>query len=501
MGSAYNASLLLDRNLDAGRGDKVAVHWAGGSVTYRQLHGLACAAGLRFRDLGIRREERVLLTMDDSPAMIASFWGAIRIGAVPVPVNPLLQRSDDYDHYFADSLARVAVLDAMTTEKVGAAAGRAKERVQVLDAAEILALPAAETTPADTDRDDVAFWLYSSGSTGLPKGVVHLQHDIEYTCETYARQVLRINEADTTFSTTKMFHAYGLGNSLSFPCWAGATSVLLSGRPTPPAVLETIERHRPTLFFSAPTLYNAILNQEGTKDRDLSSIRLCIAAAEALPAEVWRRWKEAFGLTIIDGIGSTELLHIYCSNLPDDVRPGSSGKPVPGYEVKVLDIDGNPALDGEAGDMYVKGDSALAFYWRQHEKTKSSLLGEWFLSGDRYRRDADGFYWYEGRSDDMIKVSGLWVSPIEIEGVLLEHPGVAESAVVGVEVDGFMKIKAFVIAKGDTSPGLAAELQEHCKSRLQRYQFPHLIEFVPELPKTITGKIQRYKLRERTPVA
>jgi benzoate-CoA ligase family protein len=501
MSETYNASTLLDRNLEAGRGDKTAVLWAGGSVTYRELHGLACAAGRRFEELGVRREERILLPLDDSPAMMAGFWGAIRIGAVPVPVNPLLQRSEDYDHYFADSLARVVVVDAMTAEKVGGAVARAAQAVEVLQAAEILALPPALTSPADTSRDDVAFWLYSSGSTGLPKGVVHLQHDIEYTCETYARQVLGITEADTTFSTTKMFHAYGLGNSLSFPCWAGAATVLLSGRPTPPAVLEMIEKNRPTLFFSAPTLYNAILNLEGAPERDLSSIRQCVAAAEALPAEVWRRWKEAYGLTILDGIGSTELLHIYCSNRPDDVKPGSSGKPVPGYEVKVLDLDGSPVADGEAGDMYVKGDSALAFYWRQHERTKRSLLGEWFFSGDRYRRDAEGFYWYEGRSDDMIKVSGLWVSPIEIEGVLLEHPAVGESAVVGVEADGFMKIKAFVIARVEGSPELAAELQEHCKSRLQRYQFPHFIEFVPELPKTLTGKIQRYKLRERSPVA
>ncbi len=447
MPGSYNASTLLDRNLEAGRGGKVAVHWSGGSVTYQQLLGLVCATGRRFEELGVRREERILLPLDDSPALMAAFWGAIRIGAVPVPVTPLLQGSEDYDHSFADSLARVVVVDTMTAEKVGRAAARMDAPIRVVEAAEILALPPAESSPVPTNRDDVAFWLYSSGSTGLPKGVVHLQHDIEYTCETYARQVLGITEADTTFSTTKMFHAYGLGNSLSFPCWAGATTVLLSGRATPPAVLETIEKQRPTLFFSAPTLYNAILNHEGARERDLSSLRQCVAAAEALPAEVWRRWKGAFGLAIIDGIGSTELLHIYCSNRPDDVRPGSSGKPVPGYEVKILDLEGRPVPDGEAGDMYVKGDSALAFYWRQHERTKRSLLGEWFFSGDRYRRDADGFYWYEGRSDDMIKVSGLWVSPIEVEGVLLEHPAVGESAVVGVEVDGFMKIKAFVIAK------------------------------------------------------
>jgi acyl-coenzyme A synthetase/AMP-(fatty) acid ligase len=266
-------------------------------------------------------------------------------------------------------------------------------------------------------------------------------------------------------------------------------------------VLDTIENLRPTLFFSAPTLYNAILNFEGARGRDLSSIRHCIAAAEALPAEVWRRWKEAYGLTILDGIGSTEMLHIYCSNRLDEIKPGSSGKAVPGYDLKILDVDGAPVAQGEAGDMYVKGDSALALYWGQHEKTKRSLLGEWFFSGDRYRQDAEGFYWYEGRSDDMIKVSGLWVSPVEIEGVLLEHPAVGESAVVGVEIDGFTRIKAFVIAKGEGSPELAAELQEHCKSRLQRFQYPHLVEFVGELPKTVTGKIQRYKLREQSPVA
>ncbi|TMC02745.1 MAG: benzoate-CoA ligase family protein, partial [Chloroflexi bacterium] len=360
--------------------------------------------------------------------------------------------------------------------------------------------PSDELTPAATRRDDMAFWLYSSGSTGKPKAVVHLQHDIPYTCVTYAEQVLGIKESDTTFSTTGLFHAYGFGNNLTFPYWFGASTVLHAGRNTPQTVLDTIENRKPTLFFSAPTLYNAILNFEGSKQRDLSSIRHCVAAAESLPAEVWKRWKEAYGLTIIDGVGSTEMLHIYCSNRVDDVRPGSSGKPVPGYELKILDPDGKPVPVGEAGDLYVKGDSALALYWAQHEKSKRSILGDWFFSGDRYRVDEDGYYWYEGRSDDMIKVSGLWVSPIEIESVLLEHKAVAESAVVGISVDGFTRIKAFVIARQDavTGDALVAELQEHCKSRLQRFQYPHMIEFVPELPKTVTGKIQRYKLREQS---
>jgi benzoate-CoA ligase len=495
----YNvAADLLQRNLKAGRAKKVAINHAGGEVTYDELHRLAAGAGRALLDHGVRREERVLIVAYDSPGWVAAFLGAGLIGAVPVPVNPLLQRSEDYDHFIEDSLARVIVVDGNTDEKLKAAADRAQARPRIVRTDHIQ--PSDELAAAATRRDDMAFWLYSSGSTGKPKAVVHLQHDIPYTCVTYAEKVLGIKESDTTFSTTGLFHAYGFGNNLTFPYWVGASTVLHAGRNTPQTVLDTIEQRKPTLFFSAPTLYNAILNFEGSKQRDLSSIRHCVAAAEALPAEVWKRWKEAYGLTIIDGVGSTEMLHIYCSNSVDDVRPGSSGKPVPGYELKILDPDGKPVPAGEAGDLYVKGDSALALYWAQHEKSKRSILGDWFFSGDRYRADEDGYYWYEGRSDDMIKVSGLWVSPIEIESVLLEHKAVAESAVVGITVDGFTRIKAFVIARPDavTGDALVAELQEHCKSRLQRFQYPHMIEFVPELPKTVTGKIQRYKLREQS---
>src|SRR6266581_1450081 len=288
----YNvASDLLQRNLKAGRGKKVAINHAGGEVTYDELHRLAAGAGRALLDHGVRREERVLIAAYDAPGWVAAFLGAGLIGAVPVPVNPLLQRSEDYDHFIEDSLARVIVVDDNTDEKLKAAATR---------------------------RDDMAFWLYSSGSTGKPKAVVHLQHDIPYTCVTYAEQVLGIKESDTTFSTTGLFHAYGFGNNLTFPYWFGASTVLHAGRSTPETVLDTIEKRRPTLFFSAPTLYNAILNFEGSKQRDLSSIRHCVAAAESLPAEVWKRWKEAYGLTIIDGVGSTEMLHIYCSNRVDD---------------------------------------------------------------------------------------------------------------------------------------------------------------------------------------
>jgi len=473
----YNVGAdLIERNLPQ-RSAKIAIHSATADLTYSDLFKLVNGAARRLLDLGVRREERVLIAGYDSPGWVAAFLGAIRIGAVPVPVNPLLQRSEDYDHYIDDSLARVIVVDGNTEEKLLPAAGRARTKPQVLRADHVG--PDPEIDAAPTRRDDMAFWLYSSGSTGKPKAVVHLHHDIPYTCTTYAEQVLGITEKDTTFSTTGLFHAYGFGNNLTFPYWVGASTVLHAGRHTPATVLDTIEKRKPTLFFSAPTLYNAILNFEGAKSRNLGSIRHCVAAAEALPAEVWRRWKDAFGLTILDGVGSTEMLHIYCSNRLDD--------------------EGKPVAKGEAGDLYVKGDSALALYWAQHEKSKHSILGDWFFTGDRYRIDDDGFYWYEGRSDDMIKVSGLWVSPIEIESALLEHPAVAESAVVGVSVDGFTKIKAFVIAKSDavTGDALVAQLQEHCKSRLQRFQYPHLIEFVPDLPKTVTGKIQRYKLREK----
>ena len=494
----YNVGAdLIERNLRAGRDAKVAIHSATGDVTYGDLFRLVCGAARALMDLGVRREERVLIAGFDTPGWVAVFLGAIRIGAIPVPVNPLLQRSEDYDHYLDDSLARVVVVDATSEERLKAAADRARHKPRVLRSDHVE--PADEVPAAQTRKDDMAFWLYSSGSTGKPKAVVHLQHDIPFTCVTYAEQVLGITERDTTFSTTGLFHAYGFGNNLTFPYWVGASTVLHAGRHTPATVLDTIEKQRPTLFFSAPTLYNAILNFEGSKGRDLSSIRHCVAAAEALPAEVWRRWQEAFGLAILDGVGSTEMLHIYCSNRPHDVRPGSSGKPVPGYELKILDDGGNPVADGEAGDLYVKGDSALALYWAQHEKSKRSILGEWFFTGDRYRVDKEGYYWYEGRSDDMIKVSGLWVSPIEIESALLEHPAVAESAVVGIAIEGFTKIKAFVIPRPDAATGdaLVVELQEHVKTRLQRFQYPHIIEFVPELPKTVTGKIQRYKLREK----
>jgi benzoate-CoA ligase len=327
---------------------------------------------------------------------------------------------------------------------------------------------------------------------------VHLHHDIPYTCETFAKEILRIAEADATFSSTKLYHAYGLGNNLTFPYWVGATTVLRPGRPDPRGLLETAQRERPSLFFSVPTLYGAMVNLPDAAEHDLSSVRMCVSAAEPLAPEVLRRWQGCFGLDIIDGIGSTEMLHIYCSNRPGDVKPGTSGRPVPGYELVLLDERREPVARGEVGNLYVRGDSALAYYWHQHEKTKAAIHGEEFFTGDRYRVDDDGCYVYEGRADDMIKVGGLWASPIEIENVLVEHPRVLEAAAVGVDHEYTTRVKAFVICRGDPGDdGLVGELQEWCKSRLRRYEYPHFIDFVDELPKTPTGKIQRYKLRER----
>jgi benzoate-CoA ligase len=502
----YNASVLLDRNVEAGRADKTAILFRDERVSYGQLLQRACRFAGSLRERGLRREERVLLVLDDTPAFPVAFLGAIRAGCVPVPVNPLL-KWEDHRFFLDDTYARAIVVDAEYREKLVRAIGNRADPPDVLvangpDAGHDRFERVLESSPsmdvaADTHRDDMAFWLYSSGSTGNAKGVVHLQHDILCTCETYARHILGIRADDVTFSSSKLFHAYGLGNNLSFPFWAGATSVLLSERPTPAAVLETIHRHRPTLFFSVPTLYNAMLRVPDRAKFDLSSIRRCVSAAESLPPEVWRRWKEAFGHEILDGIGTTEMLHIFLSNRPGEVRPGSSGKPVPGYEAKVVDDDGRPLPAGRPGHLLVRGDSAAAYYWHQHERTKASILGAWMRTGDWYRVDGDGFYWYEGRVDDMMKVGGLWVSPIEIENALIEHPAVQEAAVVGVSVEGLSRMKAYVVLRPEASPStaLTEELQRWCKERLERYEYPHAVEFVSDLPKTITGKIQRFKLR------
>ena len=504
----YNASVIVDQNLEAGRAEKVAIYCGEEEVTYGQLANRIARFGHALKkELSVRREERVLLVLNDTPSFPVAFFAAMRIGAVPIPVNTLLG-VDDYRFFIENSGARVVIADEMYYEQVRQATRSVEEPVRIaltngradgaLAFEDLLDGGEDELSPEATHRDDPAFWLYSSGSTGKPKGAVHLHHDMNYTCETYAQHVLEVVESDKCFSASKLFHAYGLGNGISFPYWAGASTVLYPGKPTPEAILKTAQRYEPTLFFSVPTLYNAMLNYPGAENYDLSSIRLCASAAEALPARVWRRWKETFGSVILDGIGSTEMLHIFVSNTPSTLKPGSSGKPVPGYEAKTLDEEGHPVDPGEAGYLSVRGDSAAAYYWRNHVKTKATMRGQWLFAGDWYRVDEDGFYWYEGRSDDMIKVGGLWVSPVEVEDTLGGHESVTEAAAVGVSVDDLTRVKAFVVLREgyEGTEELVEELQTWCKENLKRYQYPHIVEFIEELPKTVTGKIQRFKLRE-----
>jgi benzoate-CoA ligase len=352
--------------------------------------------------------------------------------------------------------------------------------------------------PVDTHDDDMAFWLYSSGSTGRPKGVVHSHRDIGVTIENYARPVLRVSADDVCYSTTKLFHAYGLGNGLSFPMSVGAAAVLVRGRAAPDRILGVLGSRRPTLFFSVPALYAAMARSPAAAGTDFSSVRACVSAAEPLPAAVLQRWMDVAGVPILDGIGSTEMLHIYCSNTLADLAPGTSGRPVPGYELRVVDEEGREVPAGEPGDMLVRGDSCASLYWHQRDKTRRCMRGEWFYSGDRYVQTPEGRFVYQGRADDMIKVGGLWVSPADVEACLTRHPSVTESAVIGVQVEDVSRIMAFVICSSDPQDpaGLADELRAWCKENLRRYEYPHVVEFVDDFPRTATGKIQRFKLRE-----
>ncbi|HEY7470213.1 MAG TPA: benzoate-CoA ligase family protein [Acidimicrobiia bacterium] len=506
MQTTANVSTLLDANLVAGRGSKTAVITADDRrLDYSDLHTAMCRVASRLRDLGLRREERVLMVLDDTPAFPATFLGAMRIGAVPIPVN-FLARPQDFGYFLDDSYAVAAVVDAAFIEKVGPeVAARPHVRLIVAngDSGEADSLDdwletgGDEVDPVSTHPDDMAFWLYSSGSTGLPKGVVHQHSNVGATCIGYAWPTLGIGDDDVAFSSTKMFHAYGLGNNLTFPMSVGATSVYSTGPPSPDRLLERVRTHSPSIYFSVPALYNAILAHPDFDSTDWSTVRLGVSAAEPLPPGIWRRFHDRTGVEILDGLGSTEMLHIYCTNRKGAVQPGSSGKPVDGYELDLRDEEGSPVGEFDAGELWVRGPSALAAYWHQTARTREKLAHGWFASGDRYHRDPEGNYVYEGRVDDMMKIGGLWVSPIEIENRLMEHEAVHEAAVVAVEVGEVSRIKAAVILTGsrEASDELVTELQQWCKEALLRYQYPHFIDFVDDFPRTATGKIQRFKLR------
>ncbi len=502
-GKRCNASDMVDRQVKAGRGAAPAIVAEDATLTYDELRRQINRAAALLRDLGVRREQRVLLVLDDTTVFPIVFLGAMRIGAIPVPVSPL-DKDDNFRHFIDDSYAELVATDAATLERLARALGdrqirwlvRGATGNNVVELDEAMNGQLEELDAVATHRDDMAFWLYSSGSTGRPKGVVHLHHDIGVTCENYARQVLGLTESDITFSTTKLFHAYGLGNGLSFPLWLGATAVLMRGPTRPEPILETLRRHRPTVFFSVPALFGAIVG-EPAADGALESVRFCVSAAEALPPATIQRWRDRFGVDIVDGIGSTEMLHIYCSNRPDRIEPGTTGWPVPGYELRLVDDRGEVLEGPTVGALQVRGDSGAAYYWHQHEKSKSSMLGEWFATGDRYERREDGTYTYVGRIDDMLKVGGLWVSPLDMEHTLMEHPRVAGVGVVGITQQGASRIAAYVQCAGEPADdALAEELRTWCKQRLRRYEYPHVVKFVEELPRTLTGKVQRFRLRE-----
>ena len=502
------ATWFVDRNVAEGRAGATAFRYEDRVLTYADVLELTNRTGNALRDLGIGMDDRVLVLCLDAPEFLGAFWGAIKIGAIPIPVNTLM-RGADYLYFLQDSRAKVAIISAPLLAEVGPVLGDAPHLRHVLVAGGqpgphrsyegCLENASSRLEAAPTSPDDAAFWLYSSGSTGRPKGAVHLHHDMLVCYETYARQVLGLRNTDRVFSAAKLFFAYGLGNAGYFPMGAGAESILYPHRPTPDAVFEILARERPTIFFGVPTLYAGMLAVKDAHTRwDLGSLRLCVSAGEALPDEIYSRWKERFGVEIIDGIGTTEILHIFLSNRPGAARPGSSGLPVPGYEAVIVDDAGVPVKQGEIGNLRVKGESTMAYYWNKHEKTKDTLYGHWIQTGDKYYQDADGYFWYAGRADDMLKVGGIWVSPVEVENTLIRHPAVLEAAVVGHEdTDRLVKPKAFVVLKDAAAggTGLAEELKGFVKDKIAPYKYPRWIEFVSELPKTATGKIQRFKLR------
>lgn len=513
----YNASAILFDNLDRGRGDRTAVVGPGGERTYAELAADACRFGHALLSLGTGKGDRILLFLDDTPVYPAAVFGALRIGAVPILVNTLTP-PDLLRFYLQDSGARIAVTDAAFAAHFGSATTDGTDLTTILVAngpcpadlagaealAERTATQPSTLPPADTHRDDMAFWMYSSGSTGRPKGIVHLHHDMAYTVASYAEAILRLGEDDICFSVPKIFFAYGFGNSVTFPFAAGAAALLLPGQPRPAAVFDAIARFRPTVLFGLPTLYTALTKSAEAATAELSSLRLAVSAAEILSADVFNAWKAMTGLEIVEGLGSTEALHIYLSNTDDAKKLGAAGRRVPGYEIALRDPAGAAVADGEEGILWVRGDSNAPTYWNRPDKTAETMReGGWIYTGDRFVRDEDGFYFFRGRADDLVKVSGQWVYPLEVELCLAEHPAVKECAVAAIELpDRRTTLKAVVVLRQpDADPReLTRLLQDYVKKTLLPHKYPRIFTFVDDLPKTGTGKIDRQAIL-KMPVA
>jgi benzoate-CoA ligase family protein len=532
------ADYFLYHNVEEGREHKVCLYFEDETYTYGDTVRMSNRAGNALRELGLESEDRILIVLPDCPEFVWTWFGAARIGAVITMVNPLLP-AEDYKYYLDYTRARVAVIHESLLGAFSEAASSARYlrgvlvvggktagasplpdctidklngKVKVIPFATTVAAQSDECVPADTHRDDIAIWLFTSGSTGHPKGAVHLQHDLPFNTEVFAKRTMGVSENDLTVSVPKLFFGYATGTNLLFPFAVGGATALFSERSTPEKLFEVIERYRPTILTTVPTMINSMLNTPDAAARDLSSLRFCYSAGEALPVELYERWNRSLGIEICDGIGSAEMFHIYITNRPGDVKPGSLGRIVEGYEAKIVDATGSEVAPNEMGTLRIKGDSAALCYWNAHEKSKETFAGDWCTTGDQFHVDDEGYYWYHGRTDDMLKVSGIFVAPAEIENCLLQHEAVLECAVIGHDPgDGLVKPKAFVVLREEVQSAenesdqsesinnLTEELKDFVKSHLATYKYPRWIEFVPSLPKNDRGKIDRRKLKSEPP--
>ena len=506
------ADYFLYHNLEEGRENKVCLYFEDQKWTYGEVAILSNRSGNTLREFGAKIEDRVLMVLPDCPEFVWTWFGAARIGAVITMVNPLLPAAD-YEYYLDYTRARVAIVhhSVLKTFTDAAASARYLRSVLVVGDSDLpdsthikwasfdeaVNAASAECTPADTRRDDIAIWLFTSGSTGHPKGAVHLQHDLPFNTEVFAKATMGVSADDLTVSVPKLFFGYATGTNLLFPFAVGGATALFAERSTAEKMFEVIKRYKPTILTTVPTMINSMLNVPGAAAVDLSSLRFCYSAGEALPKELYERWMNAYGVDICDGIGSAEMFHIYITNRPGDIKPGSLGRIVKGYEAKIVDADGNEVTTEEMGTLKIKGDSAALCYWNAHEKSKETFAGDWCTTGDQFHVDESGYYWYHGRTDDMLKVSGVFVAPAEIENCLLQHEAVLECAIVGHEAGGLVKPKAFVVLREGFESGdrLAEQIKQFVKDHIAIYKYPRWVEFVPSLPKNDRGKIDRRQLK------